>query len=973
MAAVAAPIAPTRLTSGRRSPPRPDRRDAMREWLLPTQSEPSRPGSAHSTRSLAGNVDAQRDIAARAECSAPRAFEGAARQEDAPIISGALSRRGQAPEGRGSRNSRNKDLPPLETAFQFLDTGANSPASGVPSPRSPRSPVFPSASSPPGSPITRSPMAMVSASADRGARGPIATPNRPKTVTPATSAGQRLSSASRTIPALTPSPSGSSPVATGTTPSSASSRPSLSRTSASAPAAPVLAPDRPTTPRSLSEGTQMTSQGSKDKSKRMSGLFRRGLFGRSKLEPSTPSPVQPSAEFPRTGTASPVATGADSPRRNTPKLSISTQAASGIAAYCPDSPQPLPTHSPSLRSLTPATATYFDRPALATPQTWRSTLDNDTIVHLTLQHGHDEMRRQEIIYEIIETETGFVESMRTITAVYGEPIRSGAVQGVPRSVARLFSRLERILDLHTRLILTLAVASETQTSGRLVMHFADLFAPYVAEFEVYQAYLLRFEAVTALLESEAASSDGPFAVFLKDLADRPEAGGMTLSSFLLKPIQRLMKYPLFFARLLDSTTDSHPDHHATADLSEDIDEMVRALQEVKMREEEYESLKLLESELVGLPSGFRLAQRTRTLLFEGTVRQLHLTERDRSALDQAHADTAEPRPSLRARAPSENGRAHSDLRSTSLSATPRRSSDRALPLRERPISAASSMGASASSASASDSSPSIQTTSTRPSTASSERSATFATCPPAPPITAPVKSLREPPPPPLPPQSKRSSLTAPPTHAPLAVPEQIKVQAPPKLHIRAKESAMHIWVFSDLVLLARREDTAKLSRSERRHAQPPRKLLEDFGTCRLVHLVDFAQMTDYDLLLELVLKPLAVSDMTRESRSSLYLIPPLRLKSPSSRPGSSSSALSAISGFSSRMSSSAASSSTVTPDLDTATFCNLHAALKSTSSETAPADSPTSLGGDYWISRVRQVRADMRDRRNALRSTRKSR
>lgn len=296
-------------------------------------------------------------------------------------------------------------------------------------------------------------------------------------------------------------------------------------------------------------------------------------------------------------------------------------------------------------------------------------------------------------------------------------------------------------------------------------------------------------------------------------------------------------------RLLDSTSESHPDHHATVDLCEDIDEMVRALQEVKMREEEYESLKVLESELVGLPDGFRLAERTRTLLFEGTVRQLHLTERDRFALEQARADVAKPRPSLRARAPSDSGLVRPDLRSMGLSATSRRSSDRVLPLRERPISTASSTGASTSSASASDTSPSIQTTSTRPSTASSERSTTLATSSPAPPITAPSKSLREPPPPSLPPQSKRSSLIAPPTDTPLAASELIRVQAPPKLRIRAKESSMHVWVFSDLVLLARREDIAKLSRSERRHTQPPRRLVDDIGVCRLAHLVDFAQVT----------------------------------------------------------------------------------------------------------------------------------
>lgn len=40
---------------------------------------------------------------------------------------------------------------------------------------------------------------------------------------------------------------------------------------------------------------------------------------------------------------------------------------------------------------------------------------------------------------------------------------------------------------------------------------------------------------------------------------------MDLGSLLIKPVQRLMKYPLLLHELLNSTPASHPDHKALQD------------------------------------------------------------------------------------------------------------------------------------------------------------------------------------------------------------------------------------------------------------------------------------------------------------------------------------------------------------------------------------------------------------------------
>ena len=42
-------------------------------------------------------------------------------------------------------------------------------------------------------------------------------------------------------------------------------------------------------------------------------------------------------------------------------------------------------------------------------------------------------------------------------------------------------------------------------------------------------------------------------------------GGMPLSSFLLKPMQRITKYPLLIGKILEYTPPDHPDHQNIKD------------------------------------------------------------------------------------------------------------------------------------------------------------------------------------------------------------------------------------------------------------------------------------------------------------------------------------------------------------------------------------------------------------------------
>ena len=77
---------------------------------------------------------------------------------------------------------------------------------------------------------------------------------------------------------------------------------------------------------------------------------------------------------------------------------------------------------------------------------------------------------------------------------------------------------------------------------------------------------------------------GGLAAFLSAQSQIRECHGLTLESYLLKPIQRLTKYPLFWKDLLKSVPRTHPDRAAL----EKADELVRTVSQAvnaKLNEE----------------------------------------------------------------------------------------------------------------------------------------------------------------------------------------------------------------------------------------------------------------------------------------------------------------------------------------------------------------------------------------------------
>lgn len=165
----------------------------------------------------------------------------------------------------------------------------------------------------------------------------------------------------------------------------------------------------------------------------------------------------------------------------------------------------------------------------------------------------------------------------------GGPILSEA------EIRTVFGPVEILLEVHRPLVRSLEQVYEEcawalrhglpppHVSARMAEAFCDA----VPAFNVYTAYCNNYSKALAAL-SRLATPGSRLAAFLRASRQNPACRGLDLQSLLIKPVQRICKYPLLFRDLLRHVEDTHPHraeleeaHRAVQRLADQVNERMR--------------------------------------------------------------------------------------------------------------------------------------------------------------------------------------------------------------------------------------------------------------------------------------------------------------------------------------------------------------------------------------------------------------
>ncbi|KAG7231022.1 hypothetical protein INR49_025051 [Caranx melampygus] len=222
---------------------------------------------------------------------------------------------------------------------------------------------------------------------------------------------------------------------------------------------------------------------------------------------------------------------------------------------------------------------------------WSSSVDKKFLKTLK----KDEIKRQDVIYELYQTEIHHVRTLKIMSEVYYKGLQR-EVQLETDILDKIFPVLDDLLHTHTdflsRLLETKRASSISGQNNRnflicrigdvLIQQFSDCSAERMKK--IYGKFCSRHnEAVN--LYKDLQAKDKRFQAFIKRTMSSSIVRRLSIPECILLVTQRITKYPVLIQRILQHTKDSDGDHSGVCESLRCVKALIAAV-DSKVNEQE---------------------------------------------------------------------------------------------------------------------------------------------------------------------------------------------------------------------------------------------------------------------------------------------------------------------------------------------------------------------------------------------------
>ncbi|KAM9323930.1 pleckstrin homology domain-containing family G member 2 [Gastrophryne carolinensis] len=214
-----------------------------------------------------------------------------------------------------------------------------------------------------------------------------------------------------------------------------------------------------------------------------------------------------------------------------------------------------------------------------------------------------------VVLEILETEQAYVRDLKSIVEDYlGCIIDCGQLPLKPEQVSTLFCNVEDIYEFNSELLEEL----ENCTSAHMI---AECFVMRSEEFDIYTLYCMNYPSSVSVLR-ECMKNEELVQFFRERQAVLSHS--LPLETYLLKPVQRIMKYHLLLQELAKHFDKNVPGYEVVEEAIITMTAVAWYINDMKRKQEHAVRLQEIQSKLVNWQgpdlSGFG------ELILEGTFR-----------------------------------------------------------------------------------------------------------------------------------------------------------------------------------------------------------------------------------------------------------------------------------------------------------------------------------------------------------------
>ncbi|KAI9319982.1 hypothetical protein BX666DRAFT_2018116 [Dichotomocladium elegans] len=186
--------------------------------------------------------------------------------------------------------------------------------------------------------------------------------------------------------------------------------------------------------------------------------------------------------------------------------------------------------------------------------------------------------RDKVVLELLATERKYVQDLEVLQN-YMRELQTSKILS-PVTIHYLFGNLNSLVDFQRRFLIQLENAAENAPEEQ---RFCLLFIQQEDAFAVYEPYCANYFSAQDLVQQEAPK--------LEKLSQILEPK-YELPSMLIKPVQRICKYPLLLGQLIKTTNKDWPHQE---EMQEGLEAIKRVAEKVNETQRKHENLQAVES------------------------------------------------------------------------------------------------------------------------------------------------------------------------------------------------------------------------------------------------------------------------------------------------------------------------------------------------------------------------------------------
>ncbi|KAF3831212.1 hypothetical protein GH733_000835 [Mirounga leonina] len=222
------------------------------------------------------------------------------------------------------------------------------------------------------------------------------------------------------------------------------------------------------------------------------------------------------------------------------------------------------------------------------------------------RHLSDADRLRKVIQELMDTEKSYVKDLSCLFELYLVPLQNETFL-TQDEMESLFGSLPEMLEFQKVFLETLedGISASSDFSSletpsqfrKLLFSLGGSFLYYADHFKLYSGFCANHIKVQKVLER--AKTDKAFKAFL-DARNPTKQHSSTLESYLIKPVQRVLKYPLLLKELVSLTDQESEEHYH---LTEALKAMEKVASHINEMQKIYEDYGTVFDQLVAEQSG----------------------------------------------------------------------------------------------------------------------------------------------------------------------------------------------------------------------------------------------------------------------------------------------------------------------------------------------------------------------------------